>query len=137
MLSTKKPRRDGLARWFRLLSAAPLLAFLGSGCATIQHTATVKLADALAASGTAFAADDDPELIKAAVPFSLKLMESTLASCPQHRGLLAAAAGGFTQYAYAFVQQDAEEIEERDVAADCASTTRKSEPAMGTSALSC
>ena len=117
MLSTKKPRRDGPARWFRLLSAAPLLAFLGSGCATIQHTATVKLADALAASGTTFAADDDPELIKAAVPFSLKLMESTLASCPQHRGLLAAAAGGFTQYAYAFVQQDAEESEERDVAA--------------------
>jgi predicted anti-sigma-YlaC factor YlaD len=111
-------------RWLRLLCAAPLFAFLGSGCATIQRTATSRLADALAASGTSFAADDDPELIKAAVPFSLKLMESTLAQCPQHRGLLCAAAGGFTQYAYAFVQQEAEEIEGQDVAASLALRNR-------------
>ncbi|MGH6628885.1 MAG: TRAP transporter TatT component family protein, partial [Burkholderiales bacterium] len=55
--------------------------------------------------------------IKAAAPFSLKLMESLLAESPRHRGLLLAAASGFTQYAYAFVQQDAEEIEATDVAA--------------------
>lgn len=124
MLPTERPRRGGPARWLRLLSAAPLFAFLGSGCATIQRTATGRLADALAASGTSFAADDDPELIKAAVPFSLKLMESTLAQCPQHRGLLCAAAGGFTQYAYAFVQQEAEEIQGQDVAASLALRNR-------------
>ena len=33
-----------------------------------------------------FAADPDPELIRAAVPFSLKLVESLLAECPTIAG---------------------------------------------------
>jgi predicted anti-sigma-YlaC factor YlaD len=44
-------------------------------------------------------------------------MESLLAENPRHPGLLAAAASGFTQYAYAFVQEDADEAEPRDLAA--------------------
>ena len=72
---------------------------------------------ALAAGGTAFASDDDPELVKVALPFSLKLMESLLAENPRHTGLLFATASGFTQYAWAFVQQDADEMEEKDLAA--------------------
>src|SRR5205814_7244266 len=46
-----------------------------------------------------------------------KLMENLLAENPRHPGLLAAAVSGFTQYAYAFVQQDADETEPRDLAA--------------------
>jgi predicted anti-sigma-YlaC factor YlaD len=42
-------------------------------------------------------------------------MESLLAESPRHRGLLFATSSGFTQYAYAFVQQDADELEGRDV----------------------
>ena len=76
-----------------------------------------KLGDALAAGGTTFASDDDPELVKAAVPFSLKLMESLLAESPNHERLLFATASGFTQYAYAFVQQDADELEDKNLAA--------------------
>jgi predicted anti-sigma-YlaC factor YlaD len=76
-----------------------------------------KLGDALAAGGTTFASDDDPELVKAAVPFSLKLMESLLAESPRHEGLLFATASGFTQYGYAFVQEDADELEGADFAA--------------------
>jgi predicted anti-sigma-YlaC factor YlaD len=76
-----------------------------------------QVGDALAAGGTTFASDDDPELIKAAVPFSLKLMESLLAESPRHKGLLLATASGFTQYTYAFVQQDADEMEDKDVKA--------------------
>lgn len=90
-----------------------LLVIAVSGC-SIKKMAMNKLGDALAAGGTTFAADDDPELIKSAAPFSLKLMESILAENPRHRGLLFAAASGFTQYAYAFVQQEADEIEETD-----------------------
>jgi predicted anti-sigma-YlaC factor YlaD len=75
------------------------------------------LGNALASSGTTFASDEDPELIKQAAPFSLKLMESVLAEAPNHVGLLTAAAGGFTQYAYAFVQQEAEARESDDLAA--------------------
>jgi len=92
------------------------LAVIGSGC-SIKHVAVNKVGDALAGSGTTFASDDDPELVKAAVPFSLKLMESLLSESPRHEGLLLAACSGFTEYAYAFVQEDADETEDKDLAA--------------------
>jgi predicted anti-sigma-YlaC factor YlaD len=76
-----------------------------------------KVGDALAGGGSTFASDDDPELVKAAVPFSLKLMESLLSENPRHERLLFATASGFTQYSYAFVQQDADEMEDKDLAA--------------------
>src|SRR5262245_34325609 len=90
------------------LGAVLLVAALTNGC-SIRRIAVNKLGDALAGGGTTFATDDDPELVKAAVPFSLKLMESLLEENPSHRGLLQASASGFTQYSYAFVQQDADE----------------------------
>lgn len=80
--------------------------------------------NALAGGGTTFSSDDDPQLVKAAVPFSLKLMESLLAQSPQHKGLLFATSSGFTQYAYAFVQQEADETEDKDLAAASEMRTR-------------
>jgi predicted anti-sigma-YlaC factor YlaD len=68
----------------------------------------------LAESGSTFASDDDPELVKAAVPFSLKLMESLLAESPRHKGLLLATTSGFTQFSYAFVQLEADQVEVED-----------------------
>jgi len=100
-----------------------LLVAVGAGC-SIKKTTVNKLGDALAAGGSVFASDDDPELVKAAVPFSLKLMESLLAENPRHTGLLFATASGFTQYAWAFVQQDAEEMEEKDLATATEMRTR-------------
>lgn len=90
-----------------------LSALLLSSC-SVKRYAINKLGDALAGAGSTFASDDDPELIRAAVPFSLKLIESLLAENPKHAGLLLAAAQGFTQYAYAFVQEDADEAEDTD-----------------------
>jgi predicted anti-sigma-YlaC factor YlaD len=87
-----------------------------SGC-SLKRLAVNRVGDALAAGGTAYASDDDPDLIKSAAPFSLKLMESLLEESPRHQGLLLASASGFTQYAYAFVQQDADELEEKDLTA--------------------
>ena len=81
----------------------------------MKKMAVNTLGDALAAGGTTFSSDDDPELVRAAVPFSLKLIESLLAESPQHEGLLLAAARGYTQYTYAFVQQEADEIEGEDL----------------------
>ncbi len=92
--------------------AAGFIAFLAvllAGC-SVERLATNKLADTLAGSGTTYAADDDPELVGAALPFSLKLMESVLASTPTHRRLLAATSAGFTQYAYGWVQQEGDEL---------------------------
>jgi len=97
-----------------LLMLASALSLLLSGC-SVRRLAVNKVGDALAGGGTTFASDDDPELVKAAVPFSLKLMESLLDQSPRHKGLLFATASGFTQYAYAFVQQDADELEEKDI----------------------
>lgn len=65
-------------------------------------------ADAAAQSGTSYASDDDPELVREAVPFGLKTMEGILQEEPEHEGLLTALASGFTQYGYAFVQTDAD-----------------------------
>ena len=45
------------------------------------------------------------------MPFGLKTMESLLERHPDHEGLLTALASGFTQYGYAFVQEDADEAE--------------------------
>jgi hypothetical protein len=86
-----------------------------SGC-SVRHAALNHLSDAIAQGSDAFSSEEDLELVGAAAPFSLKLIESLLEENPRHPGLLLAATRGFTQYAYAFVQQEAEEIEERDVA---------------------
>jgi len=95
------------------LSLAALVA-CGTGC-SIKRTAVNMVGDALAESGATFASDDDPELVAAAVPFSLKLIESLLAENPEHLGLLTAAASGFTQYSYAFVQQESDELRTTDL----------------------
>jgi len=100
----------------QVLLGGLVLCLAGSGCSIRRYTLN-QAADALAGSGATFASDDDPDLIKAAAPFSLKLLESFLAENPRHPGLLAAAASGFTQYAYAFVQQQADETEAHDLAA--------------------
>lgn len=89
---------------------------LCAGCATVKRAAVDEVGDALAGNGATFAADNDPELIRAAAPFSLKLIESLLAENPRHPGLLLAASRGFIEYAYAFVQQDADELEDKDFA---------------------
>ena len=92
-----------------------LLLFLSIVGCSIERLAIRSLGDALSGSGATFASDDDPELVKAAVPFSLKLIESLLAESPQHEGLLLAAASGFTQYSFAFVEEDADELAPKDL----------------------
>jgi predicted anti-sigma-YlaC factor YlaD len=101
---------------FASIALMTAMALALNGC-SIRQLAVNHLGNALADGGAAFGADDDPELVRAAAPFSLKLIESLLAESPQHRGLLLAGARGFTQYAYAFVQQEAEESEEHNLAA--------------------
>ena len=90
-----------------------LVGLLAQGC-SVQQFAVNRLGDALAGGGDTFSSDDDPELVKAAVPFSLKLMESLLAESPRHEKLLLATASGFVQYGYAFVQQEADKAADVD-----------------------
>ena len=97
-----------------IIAILGVLVLLASGCASPRKMAINMVGDALAGTGTTFAADPDPELVKEAVPFGLKLMEALLAETPEHKELLLAATSGFTQYAYAFVQPEADKIEDED-----------------------
>lgn len=93
-----------------------LIASLLGGC-SLRTFALNQMGDALAGSGSTFGSDDDLELVGDAAPFSLKLMESVLAETPDHRGLLLAVTQGFVQYAYAYVELPADEMEDRNVRA--------------------
>lgn len=83
------------------------------GCRSLS---TSVLADALSGSGSLYAQDEDPELVAEAVPFALKAMEGILAEQPDHPALLTALTSGFTQYAYAFVSEEADRIDDADYA---------------------
>jgi predicted anti-sigma-YlaC factor YlaD len=104
----------GLRLSCRVALAATLAVALG-GC-SIRRTAVNKLGDALANPGSNFAADDDPELVGQAIPFGLKTMEGLLEEAPKHEGLLLATASGFVQYAYGWVQMEADFVEAKDLA---------------------
>jgi predicted anti-sigma-YlaC factor YlaD len=93
----------------RLTLIAPLALAVSvlSGC-SIKTMAVTTVANTLADTGDVFSRDDDPELVADAIPFALKLYESLLDSVPNHAPLLVATCSGFTQYAYAFVQTEAD-----------------------------
>jgi predicted anti-sigma-YlaC factor YlaD len=101
---------------------APLLVagatlFLYSGC-SIKGMAIRQLGKALSeGTGSAFAEESDLKFAGEAVPFSLKLVESLLHEQPDNADLLLAAASGFTQYCYVWVQQPADFLESEDFAA--------------------
>lgn len=110
------PRLVAESRRYEISSVILLLATMMSitGC-SVRKFAINKLGDSLANSGTTFSSDNDPDFVGQAIPFSLKLIEGLLAESPKHRGLLFAAASGFTQYSYAYVQQSSEQVEIEDV----------------------
>ena len=105
------PVRTSLPPLRPLLLASLLLP--ATGCSGLLANIA---ADALSGEGSAFSSDDDPELIREAIPFGLKTMESLLESSPDNSKLLAATCSGFTQYAYAFVLAEADELEPTDPA---------------------
>ena len=104
------PRRRVGDRRVATVVSFVLVLLASSGC-SIKKFAINKLGDSLAETGTVYAADNDIELVGGALPFSLKLVEGLLASTPKHQGLLFTAASGFTQYAYVYVQQEADFVE--------------------------
>jgi predicted anti-sigma-YlaC factor YlaD len=103
----------GAIRTLRWISISILILAM-AGC-SIKKFAVDRLGDAMAEGSSVYATDDDPDLVGAALPFGLKTIESLLAQSPHHKGLLLAATSGFTQYAYAFVQTEADLIEDTDL----------------------
>lgn len=61
-----------------------------------------------------YSSDDDPELIRDAFPFGLKTYELLITQDPDNRSLYLAAAAGFVQYAAAFLDDEADMLEDDD-----------------------
>ncbi len=98
----------------RALLVLVLIAAVVTPSCSVRKYTIKQMGGALANSSGTFSSDNDPELVRAAVPFSLKLMEALLEQTPNDPNLLLAAASGFTQYAYGFVQMDAYEMASHD-----------------------
>ena len=111
--------RDMCHGWKSARGAIWLVVFLGvltlSGC-SLKQLAVNRLGDAMSGGASVYATDDDPDLVGAALPFGLKTIEALLAQSSHHKGLLLAATSGFTQYGYAFVQTEADFVEDSDLA---------------------
>ncbi len=118
-MSLRAPRRF-LA--FLLLLALPLAL---ASC-SVKRWAVKSVANSLTSGVDVYGTDEDPELVRDALPFGLKTMESLLAVVPDHEGLLLTLCKGFTQYSYAFVQAEGDVL----VNSDYARATRLHERAL-------
>jgi len=88
-----------------VLTVAMLIALAGQAC-SVRKFAINKIGDALAQGGSTYESDEDVELVRGALPFGLKLIESLIAESPNHKGLLFAASQGFTSFSYIDIQQE-------------------------------
>src|SRR5215472_5845584 len=104
-----------IPRVFPAFIGAALAATLCAGC-SVKRTAVDVVGDAISGGSGAYQSDDDPDLVREAIPFGLKTYESLLAVDPNHQGLLLSSANGFVGYAY-ILGQDADRLEATDLAA--------------------
>jgi predicted anti-sigma-YlaC factor YlaD len=91
-----------------------VMTVLSLAACSVKKTAANIIGDTLAGSGGVYASDDDPELVREAIPFGLKTYESLLEVSPEHEGILLASASGFTAYAY-MLQDDADRLDVTDL----------------------
>lgn len=89
-------------RWIGIVIAITL-----AGCSP-KKMGISRMADALSSTASTFTRDNDPDFVRQAAPSTLKMVEMMLEDSPNHAGLLMTACSGFTQYAYAFLQSDAD-----------------------------
>ena len=92
-----------------LLLASPVM----GGCSAKEKAMRAAVTSITSGTST-MGRDDDPELIRDSIPFGLTTMESLYDDMPDHPGLLLALVSGYTQYAYAYIQQDADMLKYDD-----------------------
>ncbi|MCX7258284.1 MAG: TRAP transporter TatT component family protein [Polaromonas sp.] len=103
------------SHWRSLACLCAVILLMGLSACSPRHLLINSAADALASQGGA--AEEDLVLAREASAFYLKLSESLLKETPGNLPLAEAVAGGFTQYAFAFVSFEAEKIEATDARA--------------------
>ena len=101
--------------WSSIWRTAAVAAVAGLCACSPQSLLVRAAADQLAGQGQAD--EEDLLLARDASAFYLKLSESVLRQTPGHLALAEAVAGGFTQYAYAFIELEADRIESTDAKA--------------------
>lgn len=84
--------------------------FLMAGCATVKRAGINMISDVMAGEGSSelFTGDDDPELVKDALPFVLKMYEMLVSQKPDDPALLLATGSSFIMYSNVFIQTRAE-----------------------------
>ena len=99
-----------------LLLVLGVLTACGAGCGTIKNAAVRTAGDMFSGEEAlaVFTSDDDPELIRDALPFAMKTLDVLLVQDPGNDELRLAAAGLYIQYAYAFLDSEADYLEEDD-----------------------
>lgn len=95
-----------------LLVGLLVVALLG-GC-SVKRLMADSVGEALSGDFGVYASEEDPDLVREAIPFGLKTLESLLAISPDHRGMLLSAAKGFATYAY-LLQDEADRLEAVDL----------------------
>lgn len=87
-----------------------LLVLLFSGCATVKKAGINMISDIMAGegSGELFTGDEDPELVKDALPFILKMYEMLSSENPEDARLLLATGSTFIMYSNVFIQTKAD-----------------------------
>ena len=98
-------RRPGPSR-LPIVSLALGLTAL-AGCGYVKGKAISMVASTVSSGGDVFTRDDDPALVRDAIPFALKFYESLLESAPRNADLLIGTCSAFTQYGVAFLETDA------------------------------
>jgi predicted anti-sigma-YlaC factor YlaD len=101
--------RESRLRFPRAAWGLPIAAALlaSTGCGFIKGQAIGMVASTVSAGGDVFTRDDDPELVRDAVPFALKFYESLLESAPKNQDLLLGTCSVATQYGVAFLETEA------------------------------
>ena len=93
----------------KLVVLAAMVTLAGPAC-SFRKMGVERMADAISSTASTYSRDNDPEFVRLAAPSTLKMVEMLLDDSPEHPGLLLTACSGFTQYAYGFLQADAESL---------------------------
>lgn len=95
--------------WRPFALAVALVA--AGGCGLVKPMLLKSVANTLAGPGTTVSAHNDPDTVRGALDFALITNESLLASIPTHVPLLVATCSQYTQYAFGFIEPDAEALQ--------------------------
>lgn len=85
-----------------------------AACGAIKTAAIKNVADTLAQPGDTITSHDVPDVVRDGLAFPLIMYESLLVSIPKHETLLVATCKGYTSYAFAFVESDADLLREEE-----------------------